>query len=158
MKISILDGNAEYFRKANVSEKFIEKLIQEVAPRVEELTGWDCYLADLNVDLVSSNEQFWERNSKRFSDILGISSKPETPAGKKKLQEDKDHFQGVAATYEWLSGTITLSPYFFILYSYRGVDAMAVALGHELTHRCQYENNPDFYEKEIDLFKKVHGT
>jgi len=54
MKISILDGNAEYFRKANVSEKFIEKLIQEVVPRVKALMGWECYLDGLNVELVSS--------------------------------------------------------------------------------------------------------
>ena len=67
-----------------ISERYVQRLIEDVAPKVERLTGWDTHLDDLTVRIVR-RDQVWDQGIKPKYDILGIDVEPTTEEGKKAL-------------------------------------------------------------------------
>lgn len=139
-----------------VSERLIERLIEDVAPKVERLTGWDTRLDDLSVKLVK-RDQIWEHGMKPKYDFLGIDTEAKTEKGKKALEMIRVLMPYVMlGQYEPLTGTMLIVPDNVRFGT--NESGLAVTLGHELVHRCQFTNNPRFAEMYPAMVKRITGS
>jgi hypothetical protein len=138
-----------------VSEKSIEKMIYDVAPKIEELSGWKPQLDGLNVKLIP-RELFWEEAIKPKYASLGINTDPRTKEGEISLKMLK-HMMPllVLGVYEPSNRTLFVLPDNMSF----GTNESGVVLtvGHELFHGCQFDNNPYFKEELDRLTVQVTG-
>jgi hypothetical protein len=138
-----------------VSEKSIEKMIYDVAPKIEELSSWKPKLDGLTVKLIP-RELFWEEAIKPKYANLGINTTPRTKEGEISLKM-LQHMMPllVLGVYEPSNRTLFILPDNMSL----GTNESGVALtvGHELFHGCQFDNNPYFTNEINSLTKQVTG-
>lgn len=71
-----------------VSEKSIRRIVEDVAPRVQKLTGWDLQMDSLEVRIISRS-QYWEQGITPAYSGLGIEIEAKTEKGKKAVQMGK---------------------------------------------------------------------
>ncbi|MBI4148265.1 hypothetical protein HY490_03155 [Candidatus Woesearchaeota archaeon] len=139
-----------------VSERSIERLLIDVAPKVERLTGWKTHLDALTVKLVR-RDQVWEHGIKPKYNILGIDTEAKTEKGKKDLGMIKVLMPYVlGGLYEPLTGTMLIVPDNVRFGT--NESGLTVTLGHELVHRCQFTNHPRWAEMYPTLVRKITGS
>ena len=139
-----------------ISERSIENLLAEVAPRVERLTGWDTNLANLKVKIIKRN-QLWEQGLKPKYDHLGVETEAKTDKGKNALALSKALMPYIIlGLYEPLTGTMLVLPDNVRFGT--NESGLAVTLGHELVHRCQFTNNHQFANMYPALVKRMVGA
>ena len=128
-----------------IDDKALEKMVNEVAPLVEDLTGWDTKLDSLNIKTITRDE-YWKYGQKPLHDYLGDDKRCKT-------WKDTLTSYFVAASYVHPTETILM------IGNNKGVftneSALKVVIGHELVHRCQFVNNPVFEEIYFSLAKKL---
>ncbi|MEI7718254.1 MAG: hypothetical protein WCI72_00170 [archaeon] len=139
-----------------ISERSVKRIIEDVASKVERLTGWDPQLDTLSVKLVD-RDQLWEHATKPRYERLGIDTGADTPAGKKARLITK-HVMSyfILGQYEMTTDTLLIIP--ANLGFGTNESGLATILGHELTHRCQFKCNPKFARLYPSLVKKVTGS
>ncbi|HLC56834.1 MAG TPA: hypothetical protein VJJ23_06360 [Candidatus Nanoarchaeia archaeon] len=49
-----------------ISERSVRRIIEDVAPKVERLTGWNPHLNDLEVRIIKSAKQFLNGNYQKL--------------------------------------------------------------------------------------------
>ncbi len=139
-----------------VSKKSIEKLIEDVAPKVEKLTGWDTHVDDLCVELVG-RDQIWEHGIKPKYEFLGIDIEPKTQKGKSTIKMIKLITPYLLlGQYEPLTKAMLIIP--DNLRFGTNESGLAITIGHELVHRCQFANNLPFAKLYSTLVKKTTGS
>lgn len=139
-----------------VSERSLEKIISDVAPKVEQLTGWNAHLDSLNLKIIRRS-QLWEHSAKVKYDLLGIDAEAKTEKGKKALQATKLIMPYlILAEYEPLSGTMLVVP--DNLRFGTNESGISLTIGHELTHRCQFTNNPQFGKMYVSMVRRMFGA
>lgn len=135
-----------------ISENLISKLIEEVAPKVERLTGWKTHLDSLKVKLVR-RDQVCELGVMPKYYFLGINTIPQTEKGRAALTSIRLFASYMAVgLYEPITETILIMPDNFGCQT--NESGLVCKLGHELAHRCQFVNNPKFKDLYLDLIKK----
>jgi hypothetical protein len=139
-----------------VSEKSVRKMIEDVAPKVTRLTGWNPRLDDLEVRIIS-RDQYWEEGIMAKYPQLGIDTETKTEKGKKAVQSMKATMPYlVLGQYEPMTGRMLVIPDNLRLGT--NESGLTVVLGHELVHRCQFINNPRFTRLYSTLVKKSTGN
>jgi hypothetical protein len=135
---------------ARVNTKTIEKIVQEVTPKVEFLTQWNCNLSGLNLNVIKTS-QYYERCMKPLFENDEISKELEgekiikkiiVPIGKTVSFLLSRTLYG---EYTYLTNTLTLIKE--NLEEIKTENELRTIVGHELVHRCQHVNNPNFYER-----------
>lgn len=138
-----------------ISEKSVEKIVSDVAPKVERLTGWSCHLESLILKLVNRNQVFEHAIEPTYM-ALGIDTKPRSLRERLSLQLLKYAVSIFPlGIYEPATGTIIIVPDNFSPKT--NESGLATAIGHELVHRCQSLNNPEFAENFFKTMKKMIG-
>lgn len=139
-----------------ISEKSIERMMEEVAPKVKRLTTWDPHLEDLKVRIIR-RDQYFESVFRQTYDHLGIDMEAKTAQGKKSVIAAKMILPYIIlAQYEAFSGTMYILP--DNLRFGTNESGVSTLLGHELVHRCQFANNPNIKEMYASLVRRVTGT
>jgi hypothetical protein len=139
-----------------ISEYTVERIIQDVAPKVQALTGWDPHLEDLKIQLIR-RDQLWEYSTLPRYKALNIDTVPRTSEGKASMKISQKIMPYLAlAMYEPLTGTILIMPENF---GAGTTDSgLAITIGHELVHRGQWTNNPDYSKKYPTIIRKSVGS
>ena len=152
----INDPSPKNYQMVVISERSVEQMIEEVAPRVTYLTGWDPHLDTLNVKLIE-RKQHWEYVTKAMYEALGIDAEPKTEKGKSALSATRFLTPLLLiAQYEPVTGTMIVIPDNIRLGT--NESGLVKTLGHELVHRCQFINNPHFASMYGDFIKRKEGT
>ncbi len=139
-----------------ISEKSVEKIIIDVTPKVEKLTGWSCHLESLVLKLVNHSQVFEQAIEPTYASI-GIDTKPRTRGERISYHLLKYVVSAFPlGIYEPATGTIIIVPDNFAAKT--NESGLATVIGHELMHRCQYINNPGFAENFFKLMKKMIGS
>jgi len=126
-------------------------LIEEVAPKIEKLTMWDCHVDGLTAKIISPDE-FWGYEIIVF-ESMGINTAPKTEKGKIAFERLKTISTLSAGMYLPTNSILLISKNTLM----KNPDVQAVILGHEIVHRCQDVNNPSFVKNWVALFKSF-GT
>jgi len=139
-----------------ISERSVEKLVRDVVPKVAMLTNWSYDLGELKIRIINRS-QLWEHGFKPKYDYLGISTETKTDSGKQTLSMYKNIFSFfTAALYEPSCDTL------FVVANNARFDTnesgLTVLLGHELVHRGQFTQNPQFTKQYFSLVKKQYGS
>jgi hypothetical protein len=138
-----------------VSEKSVKRMIEDVAPKVERLTGWDTNLDDLEVRIIG-RDQYWEHGILSKYNHLGINTEAKTAKGKKSTETMKALMPFlVLGQYEPLSGRMFVIP--DNLRFGTNESGLTATIGHELVHRCQFVNNPRFANLYSQLVRRSTG-
>ncbi len=138
-----------------ISEKSVERMLNDVAPKVEKLTGWDPVLSSLNVKIVPRKKYVKYCIDPLFNG-MGIDTVPKTKDGKTGLFIVKNILPFIVmGQYEPITQTLIVMGDNFV-YS-ANESGLTAILGHELVHRCQYINNPEFADVYCSLSRRMHG-
>jgi len=138
----------------DVNEKNVRKILEEIAPEIESLTGWDAYLDSLDVHVIKRKE-YKDFFQKKYTS-LGINIQPKNIKEKLKFFSDCDLYS-IIITGEYFpaigNGTLLIIPDNF---KPENKDGLVSTLTHELAHRAQFANNPKFFQQYIDMGKRYH--
>lgn len=124
-----------------VTKELVSELISEVAPLVTEITHWELDTDSLKIQVVPK-ERGYEETALRHLQSLGVTVNEHDPRGIFHRLMEFFIEANVLAAY--------LPAYQEIVIVRENVDdsnldGLKVILGHELTHRGQHINHPDFY-------------
>ncbi len=136
-----------------VSEASIEKILYDVAPKVEWLTEWNCSLKNLTIKIIKPNQVFAQVIMPKYKELnIDITSKT--------LQDKFSSWINtylvsriVIGVYEPATKSIVVVPN--NLSASTNESGFATALGHEMVHRCQFLYNPKFVKEYNKLIKKT---
>ncbi len=135
-----------------ISEKSIEGIVLDVAPKVQRLTGWDCGLETLGVRLIRK-DQLWDYVIKPAVERKKFDYKPRNALEKLALEAFKAMSSRFPlGLYEPDVGRLYLIPENLNELSKSGV---SVIVGHELVHRCQHVGNPAFFDTLTELSREL---
>jgi hypothetical protein len=138
-----------------VSEKSVRRMIEDVAPKVERLTGWDLKLDDLEVRIIGRNQYYEEAMLPTYK-ALGIDTEAKTEKGKKAVKTMKKIMPYmILGQYTPLNERMIVLP--DNLRFGTNESGLTVTLGHELVHRGQFINNPKFARLYSHLARAVTG-
>ena len=139
-----------------ISERSVRRIIEDVAPKVERLTGWNPHLNDLEVRIIKRDQYFQEGMVPTYAK-LGIDTEAKTADGMKTVKMLK-----IVSSYLMLGQYIPITGTLLIIPDNirfgTNESGLALTLGHELVHRCQFINNPKFAQIYNQLVKRSSGT
>lgn len=137
-----------------VSEKSIHRMLKDVAPRVERLTGWDLQMNDLTVKIIP-RDFFFEQGIKPTYEGLGIDIKAKSEEGKQSVKFMRSIMPYIImGLYEPMTGSLLICPENYALGT--NESGLATLVGHELTHRGQFLQ-PRYKEMYLDLVRRSTG-
>lgn len=135
-----------------ISERSIEGIVLDVAPKVQRLTGWDCGLETLDVRLIRK-DQLWSCVMKPALERKRFDYKPRNVLEKLALQAFKAMSSRFPlGLYEPDVCRLYIIPENLNELSKSGV---SVIVGHELVHRCQHVGNPAFFDTITELSREL---
>lgn len=136
-----------------VSEKSIEEILLEIVPKVGWLTEWDCSLKDLTIKIVKPGQVFEQAFLPKYK-ALNVDITPKTLQERFSFWAVKYFFPHIIlGVYEPATDSIIVIP--DNLSSSTNESGLATVLGHEMTHRFQFFNNPKFMRTYNNLIKRT---
>ncbi|MFP4112690.1 MAG: hypothetical protein ACLFPQ_04560 [Candidatus Woesearchaeota archaeon] len=133
-----------------ISYKTIEQIVEDVVPKVESLTGWNAHPDSLNISIIRRRDYWNSVMERRLKEGAGLSEE-ECKIRRKKLN---------------------LLPYLsFAEYSLEddriiivqdnisertNKDGLSLYVSHEIAHRCQFLNNPEFRDEINEISKRYY--
>lgn len=130
-----------------VTDELVAELVREVAPLVMRITHWELKMDTLKVRVIPK-ERGYEDIALRHLQSLGVTVNEHDPRGI--LHRLMEYFieANVLAAYLPANEEITVVRENV---DDSNLDGLKVVLGHELTHRGQHINHPEFY---LDIERK----
>lgn len=139
-----LDPIPGYYKKVtrlNISDELVQHALEEVAPLVESLTGWPNLLRDIHVDITDDFSPYLAGYLQSSQDET--NNEPPDPILTKLLS----HWINALALYDPATRTIVVGR---SALGKHNLDAMKVALGHELVHVGQHRYHPHAFEQQLE--------
>ena len=141
-------GLTKRVARLDITEPLVSHCLAEVAPLVEELTGWPDLLADLKVDITDDISPYFR---KLTEEVLG-----ESTWVSRQLDRLLAWSSSVMALYDPTSHTIAINR--SRMARYTNLDGFKVILGHELVHVGQFKQHPELiklYRAQLDWIREL---
>ncbi len=153
-----------------IDNNSIERLVEKITPEVEKLTLWKVNLGTLKV-MVVSPEGMWTYGNKLIYDDLCIETEPKNDGERIEHDLMRECASQVLGKYVPITETLLVAPENIrkMIADHnerRGKQICENALdhllmsvvSHELAHRCQFVNNPEFNHGFLSIIKSIYGN
>lgn len=142
--------------RLNIDKRLILYLMNEVAPLVQQATGWDLDLPTMNVSILPKNRGYEEIVLKRLNSTGATLVDENAPRGLLERLVEYVVEENVLSAYEPSTQELLVVRENV---DDSNLDGLKVILGHELVHRGQHRYHPDLFERvDAALARSVRMT
>ncbi|MEO1268760.1 MAG: hypothetical protein AAFX99_11725 [Myxococcota bacterium] len=141
-------GYGKRVARLNITEPLLQHCLEEVAPLVEELTGWPSLLEGLKIDLTDDISPYFNQLTQ---EVFG-----ESTWTTRQLDRLMAWNSNIMALYDPTHHVIAINR--SRMARYTNLDGLKVILGHELVHVGQFRQHPelsDLYRSQLNWLRTL---